>query len=131
MRALVVDDVKPNCRVMQAALAKYGECDSAANGRECVEAFHNAWKDNEPYQAILLDMVLPDMEGVKVLEVLRKIEAAMNIPYAQRARVFIVSSHDRAPYVTTLRNLGYDGWLDKPISLNSLIDKLRRAGLIE
>jgi len=131
VKALVVDDVKPNCRVMQAVLAKYGSCDSAPNGRECVEAFHKAWQDSAPYQAILLDMMLPDMDGLKVLGILRKIEAAMNVPNDQRARVFIVSSHDRAPYVAKLRDLGYDGWLDKPISLNALAEKLRHSGLIE
>ena len=131
MKSLVVDDVRPNCRVMQAVLAKYGSCDAASNGRECVETFHKAWQDGAPYQAIFLDMVLPDMDGFKVLEVLRKIETAMKVATEQRAHVFFVSSHDPEAYVDKLQGLQYDGWITKPISLNTVTEKLRRSGLIE
>ena len=79
MKALVVDDVNANRRVIQAVLAKHGTCDAAATGRECVEAFHKAWQAAAPYQLILLDMMLPDMDGAKVLEVVRNMEKAMNV----------------------------------------------------
>ncbi len=131
MKALVIDDVKQNCRVMQALLARYGTCDTAATGREGVASFHNAWKKVSPYELIILDIMLPDMDGLKVLEVVRKMEGAMNVAAEQRAHVLIVSSMDPSDHIMKARELGFDAWITKPIFHKELVEALRRCGLVE
>ena len=131
MRVLIVDDVQQNCRVMKALLAKHGECDIAATGRDAVTAFQEAWKAGNPYQLICLDIMLPDLDGIKVLAVLRKMEEAMNVEKDKRVCVIMVTSLDDSEYKMKSYDLGISGYLTKPIFSNALTECLKRAKLIE
>ena len=130
VRALVVDDVAANCRVMKALLARYGTADTVMHARDAVSAFQVAWKEARPYNLICLDIMLPDIDGVKLLEVLRKMEAAMNLDEKQRAKVVMVSALDDNKFMGRCRELGACGFLVKPIDSSELANCLRKTGLI-
>jgi two-component system chemotaxis response regulator CheY len=116
---------------MKALLARYGSCDAAMTGKDGVTAFHKAWASSAPYQLIILDIMLPDMDGLKVLEVIRKMEEAMNVPPEQKAHIFIVSSVDRRDHIMKAHSLGLDAWLAKPIIRKELLEALERVNLAE
>lgn len=130
MKTLVVDDVGVNRRVLKSLLEKHGTCDVASGGREAVDAFQAAWKDNAPYNLICLDIMMPEFDGLMTLEVMRKIEAAMNLEPDQRVHVLIISASDTEKDQVKARELGADGYLFKPISVAALTKRLRDARLI-
>ena len=130
MKVLVVDDVQANCRVLKALLARHGECDIAMNGREAVTAFQTAWKNSAPYQLICLDVMLPDIDGMKVLEVLRKMEEAMKVEESERVKVFMITSLDETSLRLKAREFGVSHYITKPISSKELTECLHREGLI-
>ena len=130
VRALVVDDVPANCRVMKALLARYGTADTVLHAREAVAAFQTAWKCEQPYNLICLDIMLPEIDGVKLLEVLRKMEAAMNLDEGQRAKVIMVSALDDNKFMGRCRELGACAFLVKPIDSSGLANCLRKTGLV-
>ncbi len=130
LRILIVDDVKVNCRVLSAILEPYGACDVVYNGRDAVLAFQKAWTQDAPYHAICLDIMMPDIDGMKVLEVLRKMEAAMQVAPSQRVRAIVVSAVDDAAHRAKARQFECDGYLVKPIFRNDLVDCLKKTGLL-
>ncbi|HPO16992.1 MAG TPA: response regulator [Candidatus Hydrogenedentes bacterium] len=130
LKTLIVDDVPQNGRVLKALMAKYGDCDIALNGREAVNAFQNAWKQGAPYQLVCMDIMLPDIDGLKVVEVLRKMEEAMKVEESQRVKIIIVSSLDDSPHRLKAYNLECAGYITKPISSKDLVECLKQAKLI-
>lgn len=131
LKVLIVDDVPQNGRVLKALMAKYADCDIALNGREAVNAFQNAWKQGEPYQLVCMDIMLPDIDGLKVVEVLRKMEEAMKVEESKRIKIIVVSSLEDTQHRMKAFNLDCAGYITKPISSKDLFECLKQAKLIE
>jgi two-component system OmpR family response regulator len=122
-RVLVVDDEPNIVDVIAMALRYQGfEVESAGTGAAALAAVAGFRPD-----IIVLDVMLPDMEGFDVAERLG----------AQRARVPIVFLTARDATQDKIRGLtlGGDDYVTKPFSLEELIARirtiLRRAGLAE
>jgi CheY-like chemotaxis protein len=81
----------------------------------------------EPPRLILLDLQMPVMDGFEVLRRLRADPALREIP------VYAVSANAQARDIAAARACGFDGYLTKPIQLDTLIDTVRsvlRAGQV-
>jgi two-component system, OmpR family, response regulator len=112
-RVLVVDDEASICEVISMALRYQGfEIETAASGREAVAAVTRF----KPH-IIVLDVMLPDMEGFEVAERLG----------AQRAGVPIIFLTARDATEDKIRGLtgGGDDYMTKPFSLEELIARIR------
>jgi DNA-binding response OmpR family regulator len=88
----------------------------AIDGRQAIEAFAAAQPD-----LVLLDLMLPDIDGVEVCREMRRIEAAQE---RERAPVLMLtaltSQHDRdAGY-----EAGADDYLAKPFGITELLDRV-------
>ena len=122
-RILVVDDEPNIVDVISMALRYQGfEVESAGNGSDAIRAVSSF----KPH-LILLDIMLPDMEGFDVAQRLG----------AQRARVPIIFLTARDATDDKIRGLtlGGDDYVTKPFSLEELVARirsiLRRSGLAE
>lgn len=68
-KVLVVDDNKLNIKVAVRLLSAYGiEVDSAMSGAECIQKI----RQNNSYDLILLDDMMPRMTGTQTLSILKK-----------------------------------------------------------
>ena len=119
-RLLVVDD-EPTLRELLSATLRFAgfTVDSAATGAEALTATEAAAPD-----LVVLDVMLPDMDGFEVIRRLR--ERAGPLPV-----LFLTARDDPADKVTGL-TLGGDDYVTKPFDLPELIARiraiLRRAG---
>jgi two-component system OmpR family response regulator len=112
-RVLVVDDEPSICEVISMALRYQGfSVETAANGREAIVAVGRF----RPH-LMILDVMLPDMEGFDVAERLG----------AQRAGVPIIFLTARDATEDKVRGLsgGGDDYMTKPFSLEELIARIR------
>ena len=73
MKILVVDDQKTNVVLLSAILNKFGECDTASNGKEAVELCKKNINGSY-YDVIFLDIMMPVMDGHLALKRIRQIE---------------------------------------------------------
>jgi len=111
-RILVVDDHAPTRALVRTILEgeKYEsfEIVEAATGTECLKAMDK----KGPFDLILLDVNLPDMDGYSVCRALRTVEEKIPI-------VFVTAKGDMKDYAAG-RAAGADSYLVKPIARASL-----------
>lgn len=114
-RVLVVDDEPANTELMARWLNRLGyQVATAGSGREALELVRLA-----NWDAILLDIVMPGLDGV---EVLRAIKAN---PSSQRIPVIMVSGHTDSARLATCLDAGADDFLQKPVDPAVLQARLR------
>lgn len=116
---LIVDDMKIN-RVILAEAFKGGyEILEASNGRQAIEIINS----NENIAAVLLDMIMPEMNGMDVLREMNKSGKIFHIP------VFIVTASDSEKLLMDAYDLGAVDIVAKPFMMNFL--KCRVDNIIE
>ncbi len=115
IRVLLAEDNPVNQRVMIALLAKSGvRVDVAGNGVEAIEAVRS-----RPYDLILMDIQMPELDGVQAARRIRELEGEMgHIP------IIAVTAHamkgDREKYLQA----GMNDYLPKPINRAELLSKI-------
>jgi two-component system chemotaxis response regulator CheY len=105
----VVEDDPISQRILQLVLTAYGPVDVAANGRAAVQAYHRARDDGLPYDLICLDIQIPELDGITVLERLRRQEKERGV--AQPVKVLITSAHTFADNIILAHQRTCDGFL--------------------
>jgi len=94
MKILIVDDDEINRKVLQKMLIPYGECDAAVNGIEAIEAFKAAYREDQLYDLIFLDIMMPEMDGREALKKIREMETDLEIPLVDEAKIIMVTALD-------------------------------------
>ena len=82
MKILLAEDDFVTRKFMVNFLSKYGECDVTVDGMEAVDAFMMALEDEEPYDLVCLDIMMPVMDGYQALVGIRKLEKERNVKMA-------------------------------------------------
>ncbi len=92
MKVLIVDDDLANRVVMQSFMReKASRINMAANGEEAVQAFATALDEQDPYTLILMDIMMPVMDGHDALKAIRKEEKDRDVPPGSEVKVIMVS----------------------------------------
>ncbi|MFO1193767.1 MAG: response regulator [Rhodoferax sp.] len=121
-RLLVVDDNKVNRLLLGRSLELQGhKVASAENGRIALEMLRA-----EPYDLMLLDMEMPELDGFGVLEQMKQDGKLRDLP------VIVTSSLEGLAHVVRCLELGADDYLRKPVNpvllkarINSSLEKKR------
>lgn len=130
MRFLIVDDDFDSRRLMQKILYPYGYCDVAVDGEEAVEAFKRSLNNDEPYDLICLDIIMPNMDGQETLQEIREIETERGISDEARIKTVMISALDDTKELHDAFFLGEaTSYLVKPIRKKTLLNEMRNLGL--
>ncbi len=114
-RVLIVDDEPSSLELLEVYLSEKGyEISCAVNGRECLRQM-----DEAVPQVIVLDVRLPDMNG---LDVLREIKARKNAPHV----IIITAFHDMETTIRAMKFGAFD-YIPKPIDVDDLEAAIKRA----
>ncbi|WP_099468754.1 hybrid sensor histidine kinase/response regulator [Konateibacter massiliensis] len=115
---LMVEDDKINQKVILKMLLKNGyEVDVASNGREALELFQI-----EKYDIILMDIQMPEMNGVEVTRKIKELE----IGQAKQTPIIAITAYTLLGDRERFLSLGMDGYLPKPIQMGELYDTIHR-----
>ena len=131
MKTLIVEDDFASRKLMQKYLAPFGETDVVVDGREAVDAFNLAMEEEEPYDLICLDIMLPKMDGQQVLKEIRKVEEDRGILGSDGTKVIMTTALGDAKNVLNAFRSQCEGYLQKPISKEQMLRQLKELGLIE
>jgi CheY-like chemotaxis protein len=121
-RVLIVDDHETNRRVLAGQLMHAGyEVSLAQTGTEALQLLRQSIGDNHPYDIVLADYQMEDMDGAALGE---RINAD---PHLSRARIVILTSLDRHGDIRRFASLGFAGYLTKPVRARELFEVLDRV----
>ncbi len=116
-RILVVDDEPPIRRLLRTGLTSQGfDVSDAATGTAALAALGQR---GETYDLLILDLGLPDMNGLDVLGSLRG--------RGDTTPVVILSSRGDEPGKVRAFDIGADDYVTKPFGMNELIARVRTA----
>ncbi|UYZ60392.1 response regulator transcription factor [Hymenobacter latericus] len=119
-KVLVVDDEPNIVMSLEFLLRKAGYVVSIArNGTEALEAI-----EREPFGVVLLDIMMPDVDGYHVCRHLRQ------LPAHQDTKVIFLSAKSREADIQKGYEAGADLYLTKPFSTRQLLDKVRELAPI-
>jgi len=115
-RVLVVDDHPPTVRLIRKALENEGlRVTGARNGAECLLAI----EDERP-DLVILDVIMPVMDGFQTLRVLREREETKTLP------VVILSIRSDDQDVLKGLSTGADIYVTKPFKMEEVVLAVRR-----
>jgi CheY-like chemotaxis protein len=119
LNILVADDDEFLQRAIIAVLKSLGHTGVVVNDGEqvlqCVAQRH--------FDLILLDVMMPNMDGLAVLSAIRKSELITN----EHLRIIMITGHAEANDIKRLKEAGADGYISKPIDFNLFQIELRRV----
>ncbi len=116
-KILVVDDVRMNVRVIQSLLKRTKiQIDTATSGKECL-----ALAAENTYDLILLDHMMPEMDGVETFQKLREDTTGLN--YA--TPVIALTANAIAGAKEEYKKLGFDDYLSKPMKGEELEEMIQ------
>src|SRR5215467_1298772 len=116
MRLLVVEDEATMARLLQEALREEGhDVTVASNGREGLE-IASRWQ----FDAIVLDVMLPGMDGFTVAKRLRSVR--------NQTPILMLTARDTTKDLIQGLDIGADDYLTKPFSLEVLFARVRAIG---
>jgi CheY-like chemotaxis protein len=116
LKALLADDSESARMVLQEMLESFGfEVFAAAGSQEAIQLFEDQHTENEPFSILIIDWKMPKMNGVELVEHLRKITD--KIPSVVMVTAFGIDSIKEA---TTQKIV--DNYLLKPVNPSTLFD---------
>ncbi|HET6846434.1 MAG TPA: response regulator, partial [Anaerolineales bacterium] len=118
LRILVAEDHPTNQRLALLMLERLGyRADVAANGREVLEAV-----ERQPYDVILMDIQMPEMDGLEAARQLRQ-----RYPSGQGPRIVAMTANVTKRDRRACLDAGMNDYLPKPIRVVELVAALNRA----
>jgi PAS domain S-box-containing protein len=116
---LVVDDNATNRRILQEMLSNWGMLPTVvAGGREAMVALDDARRAGTPYSLILLDGMMPEMDGFDLAARIKQ------QPELVGAALMMLSSGDRKEDSARCKQLGVAAYLVKPVRQSDLLDAI-------
>ena len=118
LQVLVVEDNELNMKLFREVLESSGHrMLEAETGRRAV-----ALTTEHRPDLVLMDIQLPDIDGVEALRILRADERTASVPVL--ALTAQAMEGDRERFLPA----GFDGYLSKPVNIADLLDAVRRYG---
>ena len=122
IRVLVVDDNAANREIVRRQLASWKmEAEAVVGGAEALDRLRQAAAQASPYQVALVDLSMPEMDGMALAQAVRLDPAILGV------RLVLMSSLDRTFTADELGAAGFAECLVKPVRQSALYDGLIRA----
>lgn len=130
MKILIVEDDMTSRRFLSKFLSRYGECDVVVDGMEALDAYLISVKEKNPYDLICLDIMMPKVDGVKVLKAIRDFETQRGLLTENRVKIIITTALADTEYVHKSFELGCEAYAAKPIDTDKLVEVMKKLEII-
>ena len=127
MRILVAEDDRLSRIFLKKFLTNYGECDVAVDGMEALDCFMDAIKQKKPYNLLCLDIMMPKVDGLKVLKAIRVLEKQHQLKHTC---IIMMTALADVEYVDQALELGCDAYAAKPIDTDKVETAMKNLGLL-
>lgn len=116
-KILIIDDDPRNIFALSATLrAKSFECLSCTSAEEAIKLL----KTSEKIDAVLIDMMMPEMDGYEAIPIIKNIESRLELPVISVTAQAMVGDREKCLMA------GADDYISKPIDVDKLLQVLQR-----
>ncbi|MBF0147970.1 MAG: response regulator [Magnetococcales bacterium] len=130
MKCLIVDDQIENRMVLAKIMEPYAQCDQAIDGAEAVELFTLHLNEGTPYELVLMDIMMPVMDGQEALRKMRELEDEAGILQENQSAIVMVTAVDATSEMKRAFEEGRcTGYINKPINRGKILVKLSELGI--
>jgi DNA-binding NtrC family response regulator len=114
-RVLIVDDDKAFLQILAERMQNRGmEVSTAESAAEALKML-----EKESYDAVLLDLMMPEMGGIEALQIMRKKQPEI--------QVIFVTGHPSVSKGVEAIKLGAMDFIPKPVDMSELTEKIQHA----
>jgi len=118
-RILIVDDNATNRETLRHQLEGWAmHVESASTGPEALGLLGSRARDDRSFDAVLLDMNMPEMDGIQLAAAIRQLERLGSVPLIMLSSVSALDAGEDRD------TAGIDAWLTKPVRQARLFDAL-------
>ncbi len=130
IKCLVVDDDELGRELLALYLDGIAACDMAENGIQAVDMFRCAFESGHPYDLIILDIVMPEMDGHSAAIEIRQVEKDWGVAIGSGTNIIVLSSlhtpNDIIQAYVAARSVAH---LVKPVKPEKLLKTLIKLGI--
>ena len=125
-KILVVEDDESSRKLLIKTLKGKAFCLEATTGREAIDLYNLSIREKAKYDLILLDIMMPDMDGIEVLQTIREKEERGHIDKKKRIPVIMVTVKSEKQAVLEACKKGCDDYIVKPIDTDIIVEKIEK-----
>ncbi|MBW2738400.1 MAG: response regulator [Deltaproteobacteria bacterium] len=119
LKVLVVDDVASARKIFAATLSSFSfRVTCVDSGKAAIEALKKAPPD-DPYRLVLMDNIMPGMNGIEAARRIKKLPQLADI-----TTLIMVTAYGKEEVMQQAREVGLEGFLDKPVTPSTLLDTI-------
>ncbi len=131
MKSLIVEDDPISSQVIGEMISGYGPIDVVDNGWQAVDKFRQAHESQKPYDLIVMDIMMPEVDGLQSVLAMREMETRMNISVMLKVKIIMTTAlDDPRTIMKALYESDANSYLVKPIRLQKLVHELQVLKLI-
>jgi PAS domain S-box-containing protein len=117
LRVLVVDDNKTNRRILEKMLSNWHMDSTLAEAaHQGLDTLHNAFEARQPFDLIISDVNMPEMDGFDFIERIKSMPELATIP------IILLTSANRSGDMQRCYDLGAQAHLVKPVRQSKMLD---------
>lgn len=121
MSVLVIDDDPVACEHAKLVLEKIGiACDTALSGEKAIEMVKLRHARQEPYNLILVDLKMPDMDGIETTRHIRR-------HIGNESAIIIITAYKWDDVQDEAIEAGVDSFIAKPVFAPNVVDEFTKA----
>jgi len=131
MKILVVDDELVSRTKLTLIMEHFGDCDTAENGENALALFQAAHRQADPFDLIMLDINMPEMDGITVLSKIREVEKNLNLKKNEAAKILMATACRNKDQIIACVKSGCNDYIGKPFDIDIIRTKLAKLGIKE
>ena len=121
LSVLVIDDDPVACEHARLVLGKVGiACETVLSGREAIDLVRLRQARQRPYDLLLIDLKMPEMDGIETSREIRKI-------VGHETAIIIITAYKWDDVLDEAKSAGIDSFIAKPLFADNVIEEFRSA----
>ena len=121
LSVLVIDDDPVACEHARLVLGKAGiACETVLSGREAIEMVRLRLARQKPFDLLLIDLKMPEMDGVETAREIRRI-------VGHETAIIIITAYKWDDVLEEADSAGVDSFISKPLFADNVIDEFRNS----
>lgn len=125
MRILIAEDDTNSRILLKKIVDPLAECDVAVDGEEAIAKYLSSIAEARPYQLIFLDIIMPKLTGLEVMEQIREREQASGVFGSDAVNIVMTTAVDDEQKIFEAHVTGCFNYLIKPLNKKSVVEQIK------